>query len=267
MKPTLSATRYRQFPHVVSRGSRRDHRARMVVSNGPAPATSARKDYVFEGAGLVDEDGDLTPLGRRTIVTRMSELARTSRALYCVVWSAGECTWFESDGCHRDSCDPPRGFVTDPWIGGRHDVEMERCDVFPLPADAGWSHLCVRRLDRDLVEIAPGEPLVLADFDEPEIPGLPDPAAGLLYPDGTLRVPGVYRGQLVTGVRDDWKLLGPVQPADEGAILRNPWPDEVRQACERIAEIPLPRAIVDAVWTAIHPDTPDVTRVALLRAA
>lgn len=267
MKATPPLASTREYPHLISQGVRRNRRSHMVVSNTPVPPSPTLKDLVFEAPGLVDGAGAITPLATRTVISRMSRLAKTTKASFCVVWSPTSCTWFERDGRHRDGFDPPLGDVTDPWAGRHHDARVEWCWTIELPSEAEWSHLCVRRLDRDLVEIAPGEPMVLADFDQPTAPGLPDPAAGLLAADGSLKPPRTYRGQPVVGVRDEWKLLGPVQPAEDGTILRNPWPDDVREACERIAGIPLPRRLTDAAWRAIDPEHPDVTYVGVLKAA
>ncbi|WP_230770230.1 hypothetical protein [Sphingomonas sp. Leaf4] len=267
MKPTPPMSAAREHPHLIHKGVRGNRRSAIVVSNGPVGRQSTARSLVFEGRGLLDAHGGITPHGRDAILARLSHLARTSKASYCVVWSATECTWFERDGRTRNGCVPPYGHVSDPWIGRDHDVRIEHCWTITLPQGSEWSHICVRRIDRDLVEISPGEPVVLADFDEPEVPGLPDPAADMLAPDGSLVAPRTYRGQPVTGIRDQWKLLGPVQPAEDGVILRNPWPDDVREACERIAGGPLPRRLVDAAWRAIDPEHPEVTYVGVLKAA
>jgi len=267
MKATPRLATAREHPHLISQGVRRNRRSHMVISNEPVPPSSSLKSLVFVGPGLIDDAGGLTSLATRTIVSRMSGLAKTSKASFCVVWSPASCTWFERDGGHREGFDPPVGDVADPWTGRHHNAHVEWCWTIRLPSNAEWSHLCVRRLDSDLVEIAPGEPMVLADFNEPAVAGLPDPAAGMLSPDGSLHPPRTYRGQRVSGVRDEWKLLGPVQPAEDGTILRNPWPDDVRDACERIAGIPLPRRLTDAAWRAIDPEHPDVTYVGVRKAA
>ncbi len=267
MKTTPSVASYRDYPHIISQGIRQNQRSAMVVSNEPVPSAFAVRDYVFASPGIVDDAGGLTEAGRRMIVRRLVDLAKRSKASYCVVWSPTSCTWFERDGKHRDGLVPPQGDLSNPWTGRAQDAPVEWCWTIRLPEGGEWSHLCVRRITRDLIEIAPGEPMMLADFNEPALEGIPDPAEGLLAPDGSLKPPRTYRGHIVTGVRDEWQLLGPVQPGDEGVILRNPWPDDVRQACEKVAGMPLPRRLTDAAWRAIDPEHPDVVYVGVQKAA
>lgn len=89
----------------------------------------------------------------------------------------------------------------------------------------------------------------------------------MLAADGSLIAPKFYRGQPVTGIRDEWLLLGPVQAADDGVILRNPWPDHVRAACEEVAGMSLPSHLTDAAWRAIDPENPDIIYVGVQKAA
>lgn len=257
----------REYPHLVSKGMRRNCRTALVVSNRPA-ATGGRSDVEeFRGPGMVASDGVITAKARDVIVARFSRLAATSKARYCVVWSPSSCTWFDPDGRHRDGVSPPQGDVGDPWINADHPAPVEWCWTIELPKGGEWTHLCVRRLDRDFVEIAPGEAMTLASFDEPVLPGRPDPALALLDADGRIVPPRRYRGQPVTGLRDANHLLGPVQPADDGIVLRNAWPDDVRDACERVAGMELPVELTDAAWRVLDPDATDVTWVGILKAA
>jgi hypothetical protein len=267
MKAKPSVATYHNYPHVISQGVRQNHRWPMIVSNEPVTAPFAVQEHVFVAPGIVDDAGSLTEAGRRMIVRRLVDLAKRSKASYCVVWSPTSCTWFERDGRHRDGLVPPQGNLSNPWAGRDHVAPVEWCWTIRLPDGGEWSHLCVRRITRELVEITPGEPMILADFNEPAVEGLPDPAEGMLARDGSLIPPRTYRGQTVTGIRDDWQLLGPVQPGDEGVVLRNPWPDDVRQACEKVAGMPLPRGLTDAAWRAVDPEHPDVTYVGVQKAA
>ncbi|PCG15760.1 hypothetical protein [Sphingomonas adhaesiva] len=251
----------REYPHVITQGLRQNHRWMLAVSNKKTDAPGVVEDFVFVGAGYVDD------AGRRAIVKRINGRARTSRARYCVVWSPDGCTWIEGDGMLREGKTPPLGNSADPWANASQPATVEWCWTIELPKGAEWSHICVRRIDANLVEIAPGEPMVLADFNEPDVPGLPDPAAGLLGPDGKLVAPRTYRGQPVTGIRDEWTLLGPVQPQEDGTFLRNPWPDDVADACDAIAGMSLPRRIHNAAWQAIYPNQTDVIYVGVLKAA
>ena len=158
--------------------------------------------------------------------------------------------------------------MSDPWLNVRHDARVEWCWTIELPKEAAWSHLCIRRIDADLIEVAAGQPVTLANFDEPELPHLVDPSRHLLDGGGRLKAPAVYRGQRTTGVRDDWVLTGPVQPVDGFyAIIRNAWPDDVREVCEEIAEMKLPRRLIDAAWRAIDPESRGVTYVGVQKAA
>lgn len=267
MKTADALTGYREYPHVITRGVRQNRRWAMSVTNEPTPSHVAIHDYIFHGLGFVDGTGTVSARGRATVMAHFEKKASQSKANYCVVWSPTDCTWFDHDGGHRDGKRPPEGEMDDPWLGRRHGAMIEWCWTIELPAGGEWSHLCVRRIDRDLVEVAPGEPMVLANFDEPVHEGVSDPADGMLAEDGSLAAPKFYRGQPVTGIREEWSLLGPVQAADDGVILRNPWPDDVRSACEQVAGMSLPRHLTDAAWRAIDPENPDIIYVGVQKAA
>lgn len=252
MKNNDTLSLYHAYPHIISQGVRLNYRHPVVVSNSEVIAPFTTERYVFCGVGFLDASDTLTEHARSAITRSLSGAARISKGRYCVVWAPEECTWFDADGSHHDKNLPPTGDLTNPWVGTHEPAQVEQCWSIELPAGGEWSHLCVRRIEHNLVEIAPGEPMVLADFNEFEIPSLPDPAAELLHSDGSLNAPPTYRGQPVTGVRDDWTLLGPVQPGDDGIFLRNPWPDDIRQACETVAGMSLPKGLTDAAWDAIQ---------------
>lgn len=86
---------YRDYPHLISQGSRWNHRWPMVVSNDPVP--DATTPHVFIGPSLLDAAGDLTPLGREHIDARVADMASRSQARYCVVWGPEDCTYYGAD--------------------------------------------------------------------------------------------------------------------------------------------------------------------------
>lgn len=259
---------YREYPHVISKGMRRNRRSPIAVSNDSIADVDRSQAFEIHRPGMLDERGDLTEHGRKVIIALVSKRAKMSKARYCVVWSADDCTWFDGDGRHRDGIRPPEGEMGDPWLNVRHNAPVEWCWTMELPNGGEWSHLCVRRIDADLVEVAAGQPMTLANFDEPDLPHLVDPMRHLVDDDGRLKAPPLYRGQRTTGVRDQWILTGPVQPVDDyNEIIRNPWPDDVREACERIAGMQLPRRLTDAAWRAIDPEHRGITYVGVQKAA
>lgn len=256
MKEAVAFSKFRQYPHIITRGIRQNCRWSISVANEPLALHGAVHEYVFHGRGFLDQAGAVTAKGRNAVIDAFESIAIKSKASYCIVWSPSDCTWFDQDGGHRDGRHPPRGEVSDPWLGRHHDALIEWCWTIELPPGGEWSHLCMRRIDKDLVEVAPGEPMVLANFDEPVRHGEPDPCGSMLAEDGSLIAPKTYRNQPVTGIRDDWILLGPVQAADDGLIIRNPWPDDIRKACETIAGMSLSCDLTDAAWRAIDTENP-----------
>jgi hypothetical protein len=241
------------YPHVITQGARRNGRSSIIVANEPLPEPQPGRAYVHVGEGYANPDGSATELGRIAILKKMRAQAKISKARYCVVWGPTSCTWIDGMGVCREGISPPEGDVAEPYYYDLLDMPMEPTSWIALPGTAEPTHLCIRRLDDHLVEIAPGEPIMLAAFDDPVAEGLRDPAERLLGPDGNLVQPETFRGQPVTGIRREWEILGPVQPYEGGQILRNPWPDDVRRACEAVAGRRLPPRIVEAAWQILHP--------------
>ena len=263
---TLVAMR-REYPHVVYKGARVNSRWTILVSNDLIPPLGAADVNVFTGPGLLDRRDKLTDLGRTTILARITERAKTSAARYCIVWGPESCTWIDGDGSTVDGRRPPKGEVSDPYMYDAVPLSIEWVFTLALPEGCPSTHLCIRRVDENLVEIALGEAMLLGDFSDPALPGFPDPAEKLLDEDGALVLPRTYRGQQVTGMTGEWIIDGPVQPIEHGIFLRNPWPEDVAKTCQELAGLPLPRELTAAAWRAIDPEDPSMIPVGVLAIA
>ena len=257
----------REYPHIVSKGMRRNERRLVVVSNGPVDGYGTSPDCVFVGEGYAKSDGSPTDAGRAAILARICAHAPKSKARYCVVWNKTSCTWIDETGAPRDGRSPPTSDIMHPSVYATTHMLMERVDFIRLPEGSDPPCLCIRRIDRDLVEVSPGEEIALAYYDDPLPTERPDPMAALFDDEGNIRLPDIYRGQRVTGTRHDMVITGPVQPYEDGVILRNPWPDDLRKACEQVAGRRLTPAMAETAWRIIHPADPGVIRGGVREAA
>lgn len=267
MKTALEEARTRPYPHLVSTGQRLATRRGILVSNSPLPGVGDDDPLAFIGVGLLDRRGNLSPLGRRTVLDGVTRLAgQTGGMDRCVVWAEDECTWVSCSGYLRHGRTPPKAQDTlDPYLYEQMPLEAEDCWTVELPEGGEHSHLCIRRVDARRIEICRGDQMLLADFSDRIREGERDPAAHLLDAEGRLSPPPVWRGVPVTGV-DEWWILGPVQPIEDGIMLRDPSPARLRAACDAMAGFSIPDEVFDRCWRAAWPDLPFIP-VGVLEAA
>lgn len=267
MKTPYEAAITRMYPHLVTRGPRHPTFGSIAVSNVPLGRKPCGR-HAYVGVGMLDADGNLTPRGRSVIAAAIAAEASSEKADICVVWGERDCTWYDRDGTGRDGMDPPQATDTfNTYMYDRLPVTTEDCWTFALPVEASVSHLCVLKVDRTRIEIAPGEPIMLAWFDEPVVEGERDPAHDLIGPDGDITPPARYRGQPVTGMEDGTTLLGPIQPSEEGTIIRTPWPQQIRDACRSIAGLDVDESIIERIFDIAHAGAEDMNHVGILKAA
>ncbi|MFW2852697.1 hypothetical protein ACM61V_12330 [Sphingomonas sp. TX0543] len=100
----------------------------------------------------------------------------------------------------------------------------------------------------DFIEISPGEPILVADFNTPW-PEAEPPPAHFREADGRWTLPFAPRAVTVTHA-DGGALHGSIQPriGPERITLRSPWPQDVAEAFDRIAGVMLPDSIHQAAW-------------------
>ena len=256
----------RDYPHVIEHGGRRNLRHAIEFVDAASTLLGLHDPYVFLADGLVDEDGDLTVAGRTTVLERFAGRSRRGTAGVCIAWSEDDCTWLDAGGRQTPGNRPPTGEIDQPHMMETRDALLEDVWTVKLPAGSIASHLCIRRIDASLVEVTPGEPVVLGRFHDLPRGGRHDPA-GAMMSRGRLKPPARFRGQPVTEVRDRFTIMGPVQPSDVGVILRNAWPADVRRACDAVAGRPLASPLHQAVWRALNPPCPDMNYVGVLKAA
>lgn len=257
----------REYPHIVSRGYGGSLRWSTLIHDRPLAAYET--PYAFIGKALVNVDGTPTEAGRTAIMERVATQAAATRAPLAIVWSASACTYILPDGTRREGRRPPKGVVVvDDFEDGLPLLHVEDLWALRLPAGSLHDHLCLKRTG-DLVEIAPGEPMVVADFIDGPGPGRSSPVAGMRRHDGRLDLPKVYRGVRVTGVRNGVVLLGPVQMVrgDAHHVLHDPWPETVEEVCQDIAGRSLPQHLLDAAWRAVDPLDQTLNYVGVLEAA
>lgn len=256
----------RDYPHVITHGGRRNLRRSIEFVDAASCLLGLHDPHVFIDHGLVDEEGDLTVAGRTSILERFAERTRHGTSGVCIAWSTDDCTWLDTGGRQTHGNRPPTGEIDQPHLMDTCDAMLEDVWTVKLPAGCTASHLCIRQIDASLVEITPGERVVLGSFHDLPKAGRHDPAASMMS-RGTLKPPARFRGQPVTEVRDRFTIMGPVQPSDVGIILRNAWPADVRRACDVVAGRPLAAPLHQAVWRALNPPSPDMNHVGVLKAA
>lgn len=253
-----------RYPHLISQGTRRNHQWPIVVSDRPVEADTP---HVFVGPGLLAPSGSLTPRGRTRIDDAIAKLAAQAKARYCVVWGPHDCTYYHADGTCRPGRQPPHGDPEiDPALLARTPLALEDCWYVELPAGCDETHICIVR-QGDFVEITPGEPILVADFNTPW-PDADPPLAKFRDEDGRWKLPFTLRGVTVTHADGD-VLYGPIQPRNgpERIILRSPWPQDVADAFDQLAGVKLPDSIHQAAWRAVDPMAYDMAHVGVLRAA
>jgi hypothetical protein len=270
MKSRIEQTPQRVYPYVITSGSRDYRRKLMTLSNAPTELADGQS-MTFACPDMLDADGALTASGRAAVFESVRECARRSRSHYCIVWSEQLCTWLDQDGTALAGTRPPRATETDvPQLYESTPITGEDCFVIELPgphAPHEPTHLCISHIGPKHVEIALGGPMILGMFQDPVRPGETDPVEPYLDDDGGLKPLTSFRGQPVTAIdRDEWVIYGPIQPDADGIILRQPFPAQVREACEKVAGMPLPREIHDRAWWAVRTDELDYAPVGVLEA-
>jgi len=251
------------YPHVVRRNGRRNLRWSIDLQSDEAHRAGQPSVAPQEPEFKIDSLG---PALRRTVLKGLVETARRCGEPACVVWGVHDCTWIDERGRTTDGNRPPSAEIAENHLLESQDAVMEDVWTIRLPEGCAASHLCIRHIDAVLVEITPGEPFVLGSFFDLPRDGRHDPAAAMMS-RGRLKPPARFRGQPVTGVLDHWQVVGPVQPCRNGAILRDPWPEDIRRACEEIAGRSLPERIHRAAWRALNPEDPTLNHVGVLKAA
>lgn len=264
MKSTADV-HWREYPHAVEFRTGVNARHAIFLANEENPLAEWAL-YGFVDPRLLDATGTLTSIGRSIVLDGMIRETRGTPRTFCIVWGARDCTFLMPDGTTCEGRKPPRGAPMEPESYSGTPADLVDCRYVELPPGSAASHACIVRLTRDRVEIASGTPCVLGCYTEPTPPGRTDPFEGMLDENGMLHPPARFRGQPVTGVTED-HILGPVQPDGAVSFVVEPWPDQVFDACRRIAGRDLPREILDAAWRAVDPIRWDVLQVGIRLAA
>lgn len=260
-----TAPEWRYYPHIIRQGPACNTRHDLHITNEPLPEDRIHwhAAYAFWRAGAVDEDGRVTAIGRQAIVDGLRSAMRADDEI-CVVWAPRDCTYLTRRGT-IDSADPPHGQPQDTAAITRlYNLDYEGA-ALRLPKGCRASHLFIRRLAHDRVEIATAAPAKLYDREEPVRPGEIDPVAGCYDRNGGFRAPFRMMGVEVAGEDDGW-ILGPVQPDGVDRRVVTAWPSAVAAACIELAERPLDAALVQAVWRAAEslPQPPIVCGVHMI---
>lgn len=243
------APAWRHFPHLIVQGEARNRRLDLHVTNEPLPASREtwHAAYAFARAGAVNDEGRVTAIGRAAIVDGLRAEMHPNNEM-CVVWGPRSCTYLTRHGT-IDSDDPPHGQPEDVnAINRLHALDYEGIAV-RLPAGCASTHLFVRRLAHDRVEIATAAAMPLHDRTEPLRPGEVDPLEGCTDRRGRFTPPRRLMGVDVAG-DDGGMLLGPVQPDGAAFAVVPAWPSRVAEACLELAGRPLTVEVVQAAWRA-----------------
>ncbi len=237
------------YPHIVHRGSDHDRRFDLQVSNRPLSETDRRAAYAVACEGAVATDGTVTQTGRAAVVRALQERIHPTSEV-CVVWGPRSCTFVTRDGT-IDGDDPPIGVPRDVAAMTGASAPIVNGAWLPLPSGCRASHLFLRRLCADRVEISTAAPMRLAIWDDPVRDDEIDPFADCYDENGDFRRPRVLMGVETTGVEGS-EVLGPVQPDGEGRRVVSPWPSSVRKACLELAGRPLPADLVARAWRSVE---------------
>lgn len=264
MKSTEDAY-WREYPHAIEFRAGVNARHAIFLSNEEHPLSKWAL-YGFTDHRLLDHAGDLTDAGRAIVLRGMIRETRGTPKTFCIVWGRHDCTFIMPDGTICEGRKPPRGMPMEPESYLGTPADLVDCRYVELPAGSAASHICIVRLTRDRVEIASGAPCILACHTEQSPPGRSDPFEDMLGFDGILRIPATFRGQTVADVTEDY-ILGPVQPDGMESHVIAPWPDQVFDACRRVAGRDLPKEILDAAWRAVDPVRWDVLQTGIRLAA
>jgi hypothetical protein len=238
------------YPHLISLGPDRNIRWLIDVGNVPRVA-DGKIAHAFHARGAIAPDGTLTPIGRQTIVDGVARKAGANT--FCIVWSEVSCTYVLPDGSTTAGRKPPRG---EPIYPEEYDdIAIDLVDIrwIALPEDCDWPYLSIRRLDRDHVELASAEPMMIGHFDELPLEGRGSELRSHLDEDGRLIPPAFFRGVRTNGVRNGTTLLGPIQPNGCDVRIVEPWPHKVFAAAAEIAGRALSPELLRALWDVVDP--------------
>lgn len=255
----------RAFPHVIEHRAGRNWRHTVHVAN-EFDDRARYANYPFVDPGMIDGAGRLTAEGRRVITEGVSKKARRTAIPYCIVWSERDCTFFMRDGSTIDGHEPPEGEPSEPEDYLAQPARLVDCSWIELPERCTADYICIRQLTRDRIEISSGQPMLLGLWDQAPLPGQPNPLRHLFDDEYRLIEPDWFRGLPVTDI-EGGRIYGPVQPDGVRSFVVEPWPDQVFEACFKIAGRELPADLRDAVWRAIDPLENDMIRVGALQAA
>lgn len=238
------------YPHLISLGRGRNVRWLIDVGNSPRPA-QCRIAHAFHAPGAVANDGTLTEIGRRTIIDGVA--GKTGTNTFCIAWSKEACTYVLPDGSIIEGHRPPVGEPIYPEEYADIGVHLVDIRWIVLPEDCEWSHLSIRKLDRDHVEISSAEPMILGHFDELPLDGRGSSLHRYLDENGRLVQPAFFRGVRTSGVLNGTTLLGPVQPNGCEVRIVEPWPHKVFDAANRIAGRALSPELLRTLWNVVDP--------------
>lgn len=244
-----TAPAWRHFPHLVVQGEARNRRLDLHVTNEPLPDSREtwHAAYAFSRAGAIDTEGRVTAIGRAAIVDGLRTEMHPNNEM-CVVWGPRSCTYLTRHGT-IDSDDPPQGQPEDVNAINRLQAMDYEGVALRLPAGCAATHLFVRRLAHDRVEIATAAAMPLHDRTEPIRSGEVDPVEGCTDRRGHFTLPLRLMGVDVVG-EEDGMLLGPVQPDGAAFAVVPAWPSRVAEVCLELAGRPLPVELVQAAWRA-----------------
>ena len=239
---------WRLYPHVVLLGRSRNRHMDVHVTNEELPRDLWHAAYAFWCPGALDTAGSVTPTGRAHIVAELRERCHPTSER-CVVWGPRDCT-FVSKHAAVDCDEPPFADPTGGDGSARMAPMMLSGDYMELPEGCDASHVFLRRLSFDVVQVSSARPQALATWNEPVYEGEEDPLASCRRPDGGIDPPRFFKGCEVTGA-DLLDLLGPVQPDGRASKVVRPWPILIRKACVGIAGRPLDARLTLAAWRAV----------------
>lgn len=223
------------WPHVILHCEPRNERHAIEVGNVAPARSDGLSAFAFFQIGAVDTSGLLTPAGRELVTEGVRVRARDLGMAACIVWGPRSCTWLDIRDVEGD--DPPLG---EPRAGDDRNLPA----VVPVPGSwielhsgCAASHVFLRRLSYDRVEISSAAPMVVGRWDV----------------EGGSRTCRRFRGIEVVA-RADGSLVGPVQPDGRRSILTSPWPALVYGACCEIAGRTISVDKMYAAWAAVAAD-------------
>lgn len=240
------------FPHLVVERPGVNERWEITVTNERVAELERPARLIYYREGAIDGAGRLTDIGRQLVLSSVRDRMRLFRSQGCIVWGPRECTYVSAEQV-LDGDDPPIGEPADSgdWRSiAAVDVEGAH---LTLPGGSASSHIFLRRLAPDRVEVSSGAPMVIGRYQDGPRSDEADPFGGCIDGDGHFVPPRRFRGVEVTGVSEhEDELLGPVQPDGRMSLLVKPWPHLVNQACIQIAGRPLPAELLSRAWRAIE---------------